>query len=58
MNDDQARLAIIAAKSQLLASAAQRGFWPGELKQGLEEIEREVSQLKSQAGIQENPNWS
>lgn len=41
-----ARLDIIAAKAKILAEAARRGFWDGELQQGLAEIEREISALK------------
>lgn len=42
-----ARLEIIAAKAKILAEASKRGFWPGELKQGLTEIELEINKIQS-----------
>lgn len=44
-----ARLEIIAAKAKILVEASKRGFWGGELKRGLEEIEAEISRIQSES---------
>lgn len=52
-----ARLEIIAAKARILADASKRGFWDGELNRGLDEIEREIQQLRSNSPDYNRGGW-
>ncbi len=56
-----ARLEIIAAKSRILVEKSRNNqFWPGELSRGLSEIEREISNIQTEEGLDEKANsqWS